>query len=63
MRGEGRIRRVRTVGTRRLYAIEANPMTNVETWLQQFRENWSQKLDSLETELARGHRQRDAAPP
>jgi DNA-binding transcriptional ArsR family regulator len=49
--------RVRAEGTRRLYAVEDAPLQDVDRWLQPFREFWSQRLDALGTELARGRRQ------
>ncbi|MGW0434516.1 ArsR/SmtB family transcription factor [Micromonospora sp. NPDC003197] len=49
---------VRPDGTRRLYAVEAAPLQEVDIWLERFRQFWSQRLDALATELARGKRQR-----
>lgn len=49
---------VRPDGTRRLYAVDATPFREVEGWLDPFRAFWTQRLDSLETELARGKRDR-----
>ena len=49
---------VRAEGTRRLYAVEAGPLQDVDRWLQPFRVFWSQRLDALGTELARGRKQR-----
>ena len=49
---------VRADGTRRLYAVEAAPLQDVDRWLQPFREFWTQRLDALGTELARGRRER-----
>ena len=55
---------VRPEGTRRLYAVEAVPFRELDGWLEAFRPFWSQRLDSLATELARGRRERrlNAAP-
>jgi DNA-binding transcriptional ArsR family regulator len=50
--------RVRAEGTRRLYAVEAGGLQDVDRWLQPFRAFWSQRLDALGTELARGRRER-----
>ena len=47
---------VRAVGTRRLYAIDAEPLREVDAWLDRYRKFWSQRLDALGTELARGRR-------
>lgn len=52
---------VRPDGARRLYAVDAAPLREVDAWLDQFRGFWSQKLDALATELARGKRQRRLA--
>jgi DNA-binding transcriptional ArsR family regulator len=49
---------VRPEGTRRLYVVGAEPFQEVDDWLDHFRRFWSQRLDSLATELARGKRQR-----
>ncbi len=47
--------RVRAQGTRRLYAVRADPLREVGRWLERF---WDQRLDALGTELARGRRER-----
>jgi DNA-binding transcriptional ArsR family regulator len=49
---------VRPEGARRLYAVNAEPLRNIDTWLDRFRGFWAPHLDALETELARGARQR-----
>ena len=49
---------VRPDGARRLYAVEATPFREFDDWLGRFRAFWEQRLDSLETELARGKRER-----
>ncbi|WAP56146.1 ArsR/SmtB family transcription factor [Streptomyces sp. S465] len=49
---------VRAEGTRRLYAVEAAPLREVDRWLERFRGFWEQRLDALGTELARGNRRR-----
>jgi DNA-binding transcriptional ArsR family regulator len=54
--------RVRADGTRRLYAVEAGPLQDVDRWLQPFRDFWNQRLDALGTELARGRRERRSPP-
>ncbi|MFC0097984.1 ArsR/SmtB family transcription factor [Micromonospora marina] len=48
---------VRPAGTRRLYAVDAAPLREVDIWLERFRQFWNQRLDALATELARGERQ------
>ncbi|MDN3352037.1 metalloregulator ArsR/SmtB family transcription factor [Actinomadura sp. DC4] len=49
---------VRPEGTRRLYAVNASPLREVDEWLERFRRYWTPHLDALETEIARGRRQR-----
>ena len=49
---------VRAEGTRRLYAVEPAPLREVDAWMDRFRRFWSQRLDALGTELARGKRAR-----
>ena len=53
---------VRAEGTRRLYAVDAAPLQEVDEWLAHFRKFWTQRLDALATELARGKRERRKAP-
>ncbi len=47
---------VRAEGTRRLYAVDAHPLEEVDAWLDPYRHFWTQRLDALATELARGNR-------
>ena len=49
---------VRAEGARRFYAVEPAPLSEVDAWLDRFRRFWDQRLDALETELARGRRAR-----
>jgi DNA-binding transcriptional ArsR family regulator len=49
---------VRAEGTRRLYAVDPAPLQEVDMWLERYRRFWSQRLDALGTELARGRRRR-----
>lgn len=49
---------VRAEGARRLYAVDATPLREVDAWLERFRGFWNQHLDALATELARGKRER-----
>ena len=49
---------VRIDGARRIYAVEAAPMQEVDAWLGQFRIFWTSKLDALATEVARGKKKR-----
>lgn len=52
---------VRADGTRRLYAVSANPLRDVDQWLDQFRRFWTPHLNALATEISRGRRQRRLA--
>jgi DNA-binding transcriptional ArsR family regulator len=49
---------VRPEGARRLYAVSSEPLREVDAWLERFRQYWTPHLAALETELARGRRQR-----
>lgn len=47
---------VRAAGARRLYAVDATPLQQVDSWLQPYRHFWNQRLDALGVEIARGAR-------
>ena len=49
---------VRPEGARRLYAVNPEPLRDVDAWLDRFRAFWTPHLDALATEIARGRRQR-----
>ena len=49
---------VRPEGARRLYAVNPEPLRDVDDWLDHFRAFWTPHLDALATEIARGRRQR-----
>jgi DNA-binding transcriptional ArsR family regulator len=49
---------VRPDGQRRLYAVDATALRDVDRWLDGFRRFWTPHLDALATEVARGKRQR-----
>jgi len=49
---------VRPDGQRRLYAVNSEPLRDVDQWLDTFRRFWTPHLDALATEIARGKRQR-----
>ena len=51
---------VRPDGTRRLYSVDPAPLREIDTWLDRYRRFWTQRLDALGTELARGKRERRA---
>ena len=50
--------RVRPDAQRRVYALDPRPLDELSRWLDHYRGFWSQRLDALDTELARGGRQR-----
>jgi DNA-binding transcriptional ArsR family regulator len=53
---------VRPEGARRLYAVSAEPLRDVDDWLGTFRRYWTPHLDALATEIARGKKtRRDSA--
>ena len=49
---------VRPEGTRRVYALDATPLRDIDDWLERFRVFWPVKLDALATEIARGKKAR-----
>ncbi|ANW64972.1 transcriptional regulator [Mycobacterium sp. djl-10] len=49
---------MRPDGQRRLYAVEPEPLRDVDDWLNAFRRFWAPRLDALDTEIARGRRRR-----
>ena len=54
---------VRPDGARRLYAVDAEPMREVDAWLDGFRRFWTPRLAALDTEIARGKRARRRENP
>ncbi|GAA1055403.1 hypothetical protein GCM10009571_04760 [Agromyces luteolus] len=52
---------VRAEGTRRLYALDPDPLAEAAQWFTPFERFWKPRLDALGTELARGRRQRRLA--
>lgn len=49
---------VRHEGARRIYAVQAGPLLEIDAWLDSFRGFWLNRLEALDTEIARGKRQR-----
>ena len=47
---------VRAHGARRIYALDADPLREIDAWLRPFRRFWEPKLDALATEVERGAR-------
>lgn len=50
----------RASGARRLYAVDAEPLREVDEWIEPYRRFWHQRLDALGTEVARGKRAKRA---
>lgn len=50
---------VRVDGAKRIYAVDAAPLREVDVWLEPFRVFWDHKLSALETEIARGRKKRN----
>lgn len=49
---------VRQEAQRRIYSLRLEPLTELDEWLDRYRELWRQRLDALHTEVARGKRKR-----
>jgi DNA-binding transcriptional ArsR family regulator len=47
-------------GQLRLYAVRTEPFDEVEVWARSVRSFWEGRLDALDTEVARGARERRA---
>ena len=50
--------RARVDGQRRVYALDPAPLAELDAWLAPYRRLWAQRLDALDTEIARGRRAR-----
>ena len=46
-----------------VFSLAPAPLEDVDRWLNRFRAFWDHKLDALDTEIARGKRQRRKADP
>ena len=55
--------RSRTEGRRRLYVLDPAPLRELDAWLEPYRDLWAQRLDALDTEIARGRRARRSGDP
>jgi DNA-binding transcriptional ArsR family regulator len=49
---------VRQDAQRRIYSLRAEPLAEIDEWLGRYRSLWTQRLDALHTEVARGKRER-----
>lgn len=52
----------RVDGARRIYALDTAGLEDADEWLAPFRQFWGPKFAALETEIARGKRQRKKKP-
>jgi len=48
--------RARSEAQRRVYSLDPAPLAELDAWLARYRSFWAQRLDALDTELARGGR-------
>src|ERR1700712_2084319 len=55
--------RVRVEGKRRLYALDPEPLRDLAAWREPYRDLGAQRLDALDTEIARGRRARARGEP
>jgi DNA-binding transcriptional ArsR family regulator len=53
----------RVEGKRRLYALDPRPLRELDDWLEPYRDLWAQRLDALDTEIARGRRAAESGGP
>ena len=49
---------VREEGQFRFYSLRAEPLAELDEWLGHYRSQWTQRLDALHTEVARGKKTR-----
>jgi len=49
---------VRKQAQRRVYSLRAEPLAEIDEWLDRYRALWERRLDALHTEVARGKRER-----
>ena len=49
---------VRSEAQRKLYALAPARLAEVDAWLCRYRALWAQSIDALETEIARGKKER-----
>ena len=49
---------VRAEAQSRVYSLRAEPLAEVDAWLGPYRALWTQRMDALHTEIARGKRER-----
>jgi DNA-binding transcriptional ArsR family regulator len=49
---------VRKEAQRRVYSLRAQPLAEVDAWLEGYRALWQNRMDALHTEVVRGKRER-----
>lgn len=49
---------VRADAQRRIYALRADGLVEIDTWIEQYRKHWTAHLDALEKHLAAKHGER-----
>lgn len=49
---------VRNDAQRRIYTLRPQPLQELDDWLEPYRAIWTNRLDALHTEIARGKRER-----
>jgi DNA-binding transcriptional ArsR family regulator len=54
---------VRADGSRRIYSVDTTSFQVVDSWLDQFRSFWGERLNALTAEIARGKRERRKFKP
>ena len=54
---------VRRDAQRRLYRLQAEPLRELDAWLEPYRAEWADKLDSLERHLQRTTKPKAPNPP
>src|SRR5579862_306697 len=52
---------VRQQAQRRVYSLRPQPLAEIDDWLSRYGALWQQRLDALQTEIARGQRERRSA--
>jgi DNA-binding transcriptional ArsR family regulator len=55
---EAQVVQARQESQRRIYSLRPDVLDEVEQWCAEVRRFWTQRLDDLDTEIARGHRTR-----
>ena len=46
----------------RIYVLRPEPLEQVDAWLDRYRSLWTQRMEALHTEIARGKRERRSKP-